>query len=59
VTRKPDEAGLCNVAEGRTGCCIIIIKKPPNLAEKSWMIPRVEVDCTQCKDNYTPGKRPG
>jgi hypothetical protein len=33
VTRKRDEAGLCSVAEGWAGCCIIIIKKPRNLAE--------------------------
>jgi hypothetical protein len=26
-------AGLCNVAKGWAGCCIIIIKKPRNLAE--------------------------
>jgi putative transposase len=35
LTRR---AGLCNVAKGRAGCCIIIIKKPRNLAEKSRMI---------------------
>jgi Integrase core domain len=34
VTRKRDEAGLCNVAKGWAGCCVIIIKKPRNLAEK-------------------------
>jgi hypothetical protein len=33
VTRKRDEAGLCNVARGGAGGCIIIIKKPHNLAE--------------------------
>jgi hypothetical protein len=33
VTRKRDEAGLCNVAKGWAGCCVIIIKKPRNLAE--------------------------
>ena len=46
VTRKRDEAGLCNVAKGWAGCCIIIIKKPRNLAEKSRMILWLEVDCT-------------
>jgi hypothetical protein len=35
VTRRRDEAGLCNVAKGWAGYCIIIIKKPRNLAEKS------------------------
>jgi hypothetical protein len=44
VTRKRDGAGLCNVTKGWAGCCIIIIKKPRNLAEKSRMI--LEVDCT-------------
>ena len=39
-------AGLCNVAKGWAGCCIIIIKKPRNLAEKSRMILWLEVDCT-------------
>jgi hypothetical protein len=38
VTRKRDEAGLRNVAKGWAGCCIIIIEKPRNLAEKSRMI---------------------
>jgi hypothetical protein len=46
VTRKRDEAGLCNVAQGWAGCCIIIIKKPRNLAEKSRMSLRAEVHCT-------------
>jgi hypothetical protein len=46
VTRKRDEAGLCNVAKGWAGCCIIIIKKPRNLAEKSRMILWLEIDCT-------------
>jgi hypothetical protein len=40
------QAGLCNVAKGWAGCCVIIIKKPRNLAEKSWMILWLEVDCT-------------
>jgi hypothetical protein len=35
VTRKRDEAGLCNVAKGWAGFCIIIIKKPRNLAKVS------------------------
>jgi hypothetical protein len=47
VTRKRDEAGLCNVAKGWAGCCIIIIKKPSNLAEKSRMILWLEVDPAQ------------
>jgi hypothetical protein len=38
--------GLCNVAKGWAGCCIIIIKRPRNLAEKSRMIPWLKVDCT-------------
>jgi hypothetical protein len=38
VTRKRDEAGLCNVAKGWAGYCIIIIKKPRNLAKNSRMI---------------------
>jgi hypothetical protein len=42
---KRDEAGLCNVAKGRASCCIIIIKKPRNLAEKFRMILWLEVDC--------------
>jgi hypothetical protein len=46
VTRKRDEASLCNVAKGLAGCCIIIIKKPRNLAEKSRMILWLEVDRT-------------
>jgi hypothetical protein len=47
VTRKRDEAGLCNVAKGWAGCCVIIIKKPRNLAEKSRMILlSLGVDCT-------------
>jgi hypothetical protein len=46
VTRKRDEAGLCNVAKGWAGFCIIIIKKPRSLAEKSRMILWLEVDCT-------------
>jgi hypothetical protein len=46
VTRKRDEAGLCNVAKGWAGCRITIIKKPRNLAEKSRMILWLEVDCT-------------
>ena len=33
VTRKCDEAGLCNVAKGWAGYCVIIIKKPRNLAK--------------------------
>ena len=45
VTRKRDEAGLCNAAKGWAGCCIIIIKKRRNLAEKSRMILWLEVDC--------------
>jgi hypothetical protein len=32
--------------KGWTGCCIIIIKKPRNLAEKSRMILWLEVDRT-------------
>jgi hypothetical protein len=27
------QGGLCNVAKGWAGCCIVIIKKPRNLAE--------------------------
>jgi hypothetical protein len=46
VIRKRDEAGLCNVAKAWAGCCIIIIKKPRNLAEKSRMILWLEVDRT-------------
>jgi hypothetical protein len=46
VTRKRDDAGLCSVAKGWAGCCIIITKKPRNLAEKSRMIHWLEVDCT-------------
>jgi hypothetical protein len=46
VTRKRDAAGLCNVAKGWAGFCIIIIKKPRNLAENSRMILWLEVDCT-------------
>jgi hypothetical protein len=46
VIRKRDEAGLCNVAKGWAGCCIIITKRPRNLAEKSRMILWLEVDCT-------------
>jgi hypothetical protein len=57
VTRKRDEAGLCNVAKGRAGYYIIIIKKPRNLAEKSRMILSLEGDYT--KDNYAAGTRPG
>jgi hypothetical protein len=49
VTRKRDDAVLCNVAKGWAGCCNIIIKKPRNLAEKSWMILWLEG-----KDNYAP-----
>jgi hypothetical protein len=45
LTRKRDEAGLCNVAKGWAGFCTIIIKKPRNLTEKSWMIPWLQVDC--------------
>jgi TolB protein len=33
------------VAKGWAGCCIIIIRKPRNLAEKSRMILWLEVDC--------------
>jgi hypothetical protein len=44
VARRRDEAGLCNVAKGWAGYCIIIIKKPRNLAEKSRMILWLEVD---------------
>ena len=55
VTRKPDEAGLCNVAKGWAGFCIIIIKKPRNLAEKSRMILWLEVDCTCART--TAGKQ--
>jgi hypothetical protein len=33
VTRKRDEAGLCNVAKGWASFYIIIIKKPRNLLE--------------------------
>jgi hypothetical protein len=46
VTRKRDEAVRCNVAKGWAGCCVIIIKKPRNLAEKSRMILWLKVDCT-------------
>jgi hypothetical protein len=56
VTRKRDEAGLYNVAKGWAGCCIIIIKKPRNLAENSRMTLWLEVDCT---NNDAAGKRPG
>jgi hypothetical protein len=45
VTRKRDEAALCNVAKGLAGCCIIIIKKPRNQAEKSRMMLWLEVGC--------------
>jgi hypothetical protein len=48
--RKRDEAGLCNVAKGWAGCCIIIIKKPRNLAEKSRMIPVAGGRLHLCKD---------
>jgi hypothetical protein len=48
-------AGLCNVAKGWAGCCIIIIKKPRNLAEKLWMI----CGWNLCKNNCAAGKRPG
>ncbi len=54
VTRKRDEAVLCNVAKGWAGCCIIIIKKPRNLAEKSWMILWLEVDSTCASCWQTP-----
>jgi hypothetical protein len=57
VTRKRDEAGLCNVAKGWAGCCVIIIKKPRNLAEKSRMILWLEVDA--CVQGQLAGKRPG
>jgi hypothetical protein len=46
VTRKRDEASLCNVAKGWAGLCVIIVKKPRNLAEKSRMILWLKVDCT-------------
>jgi hypothetical protein len=46
VIRKRDEAGLCNVAKGWAGFCIIIIKRQRNLAEKSRMILWLKVDCT-------------
>jgi hypothetical protein len=46
VPRKRDEAGLCNVAKGWAGFCIIIIKKPRNLAGKSRTILWLEIDCT-------------
>jgi hypothetical protein len=59
VTRKRDEAGLCNVAKGWAGCCIIIIKKPRNLAEQSRIILWLEVDCTCARNDYAAGKRPG
>ena len=49
VTRKRDAAGLCNVAKGWAGCCIIIIKKPRNLAEKSRMILWLEANCICAK----------
>jgi hypothetical protein len=39
--------------EGLGGCCIIIIKKPRNLEEKSRVILWLEVDC----NNYAAGKR--
>jgi hypothetical protein len=42
VTRKRDEAGLCNVAKGWAGFCIM----PRNPAEKSRMILWLKVDCT-------------
>ena len=45
VTRKRDEAGLCKVAKGWAGFCIIIIKKPRNLVQVS-DDPVAEVDCT-------------
>jgi hypothetical protein len=40
------------------GRCIIIIKKPRSLAEKSWMILWLKVDCTCARANYAAGKRP-
>jgi hypothetical protein len=46
VTRKCDEADLCNVAKGWARCCIITTKKPRNLTEQSRMILWLEVDCT-------------
>jgi hypothetical protein len=49
VIRKRDEVGLCNVAKGWAGCCVIIIKKPRSLAEKSRMILWLEANCICAK----------
>jgi hypothetical protein len=39
--------------------CITIIKKPRNLAEKSWMILRLEVNCSCARTAMPLAKRPG
>jgi hypothetical protein len=59
VTRKRDEAGLCNAAKGWAGCCIIIIKKPRNLAGKSRMILWLKVDCTCARPTMLLANAPG
>jgi hypothetical protein len=58
VTRKRDEAGLCMSRTGQ-GCCITIIKKPRNLAEKVSDDPVAGGRLHVCKDNCAAGKRPG
>jgi hypothetical protein len=51
-----DNVGLCNVAKDSAGCCIIIVKKPRNLAEK---YPVAGGRLHLWKDSYAAGKRTG
>jgi hypothetical protein len=49
-------SGASNAASDWTGSCVIIIKRPRNLAEQSRIILWLEVDCCAGND-YAAGKR--
>ena len=52
-SRKLVEVGLCNVARGWVGSCVITIKKPRELAGKSRTMPvRLAVEFHLCNDDY-------